>query len=151
MDKNKTKVKYLKIKMPFKLKGGESSKVAAVLFPLLGLAVLVLGGYLLVGYLNEAGKVPDDEYIAAEKLIEEEALIGLTYEECGKMLKALFLPSYPISKKESEESSVWIFPAGSKAYIAGNGQIFYNLHVKHKNGKAVGAVFKKAKGFKEQD
>ncbi|MCL1904123.1 MAG: hypothetical protein FWF94_06885 [Oscillospiraceae bacterium] len=148
MAKNKTKVEYLKTKTQFKLKGGEFSKIAAILFPLLGLAVLVLGGYILINNLSEAGKVPDDEYKFAEKLIEDNSLIGLSFDECSQITNAATF--YSNQTPSTEESKEWIFPAGSKAYAAGNGQIFYNIRVKHKNGKAVGAVLKKMK-MKESD
>jgi hypothetical protein len=133
--KNETKVKYLKIKESFKVKSGDFTTIASIVLPIVGIFVFLIGGILLFMHLDESRRLPDDRYLAAESLVNEGKLIGLTLEECVEAAGSIAFIG---------EDGNWIFMAGFKSFLNGEGRRAYEIFVQQENGVAVSAVLRRA-------
>ena len=116
-----------------KLKGDLSSSLSIIL-PIVGIFVFLIGGFALFVYLEESGKKPNEAYLKAEQLVKDEALIGLTLEECAEVIGVPAL----IMEKDGD----WLFITGYKEFRGGDFFEYYEICVYHENGLAVNAVLR---------
>ncbi|MCL2071355.1 MAG: hypothetical protein FWH07_03870 [Oscillospiraceae bacterium] len=136
-NKNNTKIKYLKTKQNVKIKSGEFSTALSIILPIVGVFAFLVGGILLFMHMDESRRLPDTDYLAAERLVDDGVLIGLTLEECVEAVGSIAFIN--------ENDGDWVFMAGHKAFFDGQGRRSYEICVKHENGVAVSAVLRRAK------
>ncbi|MDR0223402.1 MAG: hypothetical protein LBI38_07735 [Oscillospiraceae bacterium] len=133
------KKKKSKVKDNVKINNTEiKDKVVYVLVIVLPIAFLV-GGFALFVRMNDAKYIPDGQYAAAERIVKDKALTGLTFEECANVIGYGGLKG---------KSGLWIFAAGHKENpdMAGDNVIYYEICVYNDGDKATKAVLREARG-----
>lgn len=101
-----------------------------VILPMIGVFVLIVGGIVLLYVLDKNSGTPTAMYTTAKELVKEDALIGLTLEECNEKIGAASL---------FDSSNDWIFMAGSRTKKSGE-TIYYEIVIKNENGRATKAI-----------
>ena len=137
MAKNRNSKQNAKINAELK-KGNLADKLSIIL-PIVGVFVFLVGGILLFMHLHEGRRLPDDEYLAAEKLVESGELIGLTLEECR-----MKIGTFAVVTSDENGEEIWVFPRGKKQFSNGEGVRFYEIVVTPKDDVAFSAIFREA-------
>ncbi|MCL2036748.1 MAG: hypothetical protein FWG83_05100 [Oscillospiraceae bacterium] len=119
-----------------KLKDNRLAETLSIVIPCVLVLVFLVGGVLLFIHLEEGRRLPDEEYLNAEKLVNDQTLIGLTLEECREAVGIVAMIT-----GEDE----WTFITGRRMYSDGQGARFYEIVVKHRDGVAVEAIYRESK------
>jgi hypothetical protein len=119
-----------------KIKNTEVASTLSIVIPIVLIFVFLIGGVFLFIYLEEGRRLPDEDYLRAEELVNQGALIGLTLEECAGLIGVFAILN--------DEGNQWTFITGDKAYKDGSGVRYYEIVVTHENDVAVSAVYRES-------
>ena len=132
-NKKKSTVKKNQQVQKIKMKS-ELTSTLSVLIPLVGVFVFLFGGFALFVFLEEGRRIPDERYLAAQQLVKDGTLIGLTLEESTEAVGHVAFVE--------EDEGTWIFMAGQRALKNGEGARFYQIYIEQENGRAISAVLR---------
>ena len=105
----------------------------SIVIPLALVFIFLVGGVFLFIYMEESRRLPDEEYLRAEQIVNSGVLIGKTLEECVEEVGFIAM----IDPAEN-----WFFPMGTKMFKSGEGLRIFEIYVEQEDGVAVSAVLR---------
>jgi hypothetical protein len=131
-----------KVKKPQKveIKNSGLKDTLSIVIPIALVFVFLVGGFLLFIFLEDGRWVPDEGYIHAERLIKENALVGLTFQECVDLIG----DSFAITPKNDYDEWQFLL-VGYLDHTNGVGNKSFSIYIQHENGRAVKAVMEETR------